>query len=276
MYSMGIELKITKYHNEEGGVMVITAGIDVGSTATKAVIFDGTIKSSAIIPTGWNPKESGKKVYHEALNNAGVYEQDVVRVIGTGYGRVSLSFIDKKVTEITCHAKGANYLFPQTRTVIDIGGQDSKVIAVTKDGTVADFIMNDKCAAGTGRFLQVMTGILDIDLDQLGLLATGEKPVSINSMCTVFAESEIIGLLAQEVSKGAIASGIVQTIANKLMTLTSRVPCIEEITFTGGVANNPAICAILSAALNAKFNIPKHPQIVGALGAAVLGYEQII
>jgi len=254
---------------------VITAGIDVGSTATKAVIFDGTIRGTAIIPTGWNPKEAGRNAFVEALVKAGLQEQDMNMIVGTGYGRVSLSFIDIKVTEITCHAKGAKFLFPQTRTVIDIGGQDSKVIAVAEDGSVADFIMNDKCAAGTGRFLQVMTGILDITLDELGQMASGRKPVNINSMCTVFAESEIIGLLAQEVSKEAIASGIVQTIATKMISLTSRVPCLEEITFSGGVANNPEICAILSAALGCKFNIPNQPQIVGALGAAVVGFSKV-
>ncbi|GAB6156647.1 acyl-CoA dehydratase activase [Desulfosporosinus burensis] len=252
---------------------MITAGIDVGSTATKAVIFDGTIRSMAIIPTGWNPKEAGRTVFLEALNNAGLQERDVDTVVGTGYGRVSLSFIDKKVTEITCHAKGARFLFPQTRTVIDIGGQDSKVIAVAEDGSVADFIMNDKCAAGTGRFLQVMTGILDISLDELGKMASGSKPVSINSMCTVFAESEIIGLLAQGVTKEAISSGIVKTIANKMISLTSKISCLEEITFSGGVANNPEICVILSSAFGAKFNIANQPQIVGALGAAIVGFE---
>lgn len=253
---------------------MLSAGIDVGSMATKAVIFDGTIKSSAIAPTGWNPKEAGQSVFLEALSKAGLQEKDIDTIVGTGYGRVSLPFIDKKVTEITCHAKGAKFLFPQTKTVIDIGGQDSKVIAVNEDGSVADFIMNDKCAAGTGRFLQVMTGILDITLDELGQLASDSKPVSINSMCTVFAESEIIGLLAQEVPKDAIASGIVQTIANKMLSLASKIPLREEITFSGGVANNPEICRILSSAFKVKFNISTQPQIVGALGAAIVGFEQ--
>lgn len=251
---------------------MITAGIDVGSTATKAVIFDGTVRSVAIIPTGWNPKEAGRKVFLESLNKAGLLVKEVDIIVGTGYGRVSLPFVNKKVTEITCHAYGAKLLFPKTKTVIDIGGQDSKVILVNEDGSVADFIMNDKCAAGTGRFLQVMTGILDITLDELGQLALGSKPVNINSMCTVFAESEIIGLLAQEVPKNVIASGIVHTIAKKLISLTGKVSCQEEITFSGGVANNPEICSILSSNLGVKFNVPDQPQIVGALGAAVVGF----
>jgi predicted CoA-substrate-specific enzyme activase len=233
----------------------------------------GTIRGMAIVPTGWNPRKAGRNVFLESLNNAGLLENDVEMIVGTGYGRVSLPFINKKVTEITCHAYGAKFLFPKTKTVIDIGGQDSKVIIVNEDGSVADFIMNDKCAAGTGRFLQVMTGILDISLDELGQMASGSKPISINSMCTVFAESEIIGLLAQEVSKDVIASGIVHTIAKKLISLTGKVSCREEITFSGGVANNPQICSILSSTLGVRFNVPDRPQIVGALGAAIVGFN---
>ncbi len=251
---------------------MITAGIDVGSTATKAVIFDGTaILGQSVMPTGWNPREAGRQVFEEALARAGITEAGVSAIVGTGYGRISLPFIDRKVTEITCHARGARFLFPGTRTVIDIGGQDSKVISVGEDGAVTDFVMNDKCAAGTGRFLQVMTGVLDITLEELGEMALKAEPAAINSMCTVFAESEIIGLLAQGTAKEAIAAGIIKTIAGKLQSLTARVPFIEEVTFSGGVANNPAICRMLSASLGVKFNVPPEPQIVGALGAAVIG-----
>ena len=250
---------------------MLTAGIDVGSTASKAVIFDGTIKGQAVIPTGWNPREAGLRVYKEALEAAGFAEDDVSIIVGTGYGRISLPFVEKRVTEITCHAKGAKYLFPRTKTVIDIGGQDSKVISINEDGSVADFVMNDKYAAGTGRFLQVMTGVLDISLEELGQMGLRAEPASINSMCTVFAESEIIGLLAQGVAKEAVASGIIDTIAKRLLSLTARVSCHSEITFSGGVANNPAICQILSNSLGLEFNVPAEPQIVGALGAAIIG-----
>lgn len=250
---------------------MITAGIDVGSSATKAVIFDGGVLSRTVIPTGWNPREAGAAAFEEALRKAGLRRSDVACVIGTGYGRISLPFIDKKVTEITCHARGAAYLFPDTRTVIDIGGQDSKAISVDEGGTVADFVMNDKCAAGTGRFLQVMTGVLDITLDELGQLARDTEPAALNSMCTVFAESEIIGLLAQGVSKGAIAAGIIGTIASRLKSLTGRIPYREESTFTGGVAKNKEVCALLSRQLGIGFNVPEEPQFVGALGAALLG-----
>lgn len=253
---------------------MLTAGIDVGSTATKAVLFDGEIIGSVVMPTGWNPREAGLEAFEKVMEQSKVARHQVKKVIGTGYGRISLPFIDKKVTEITCHARGAKYLFTQTGTVIDIGGQDSKVIAVNEDGSVADFVMNDKCAAGTGRFLQVMTGVLDITLEELGELGLRAEPASINSMCTVFAESEIIGLLAQGVSKEAIASGVISTIARKLYGLTARVPFNSEITFTGGVANNQAICRMLSGSLGVEFNVPAEPQIVGALGAAIIGYEQ--
>lgn len=252
---------------------MITAGIDVGSSATKAVVFDGKTVSWTVIPTGWNPKEAGALAFEEVLQKAALRRSDLACVIGTGYGRISLPFIHKKITEITCHAKGASFLFPGTRTVIDIGGQDSKAVSVGEEGTVVDFVMNDKCAAGTGRFLQVMTGVLDITLDELGQLALDSAPVNINSMCTVFAESEIIGLLAQGVTKGEIAAGVISAIANRMKSLTGRIECREEITFTGGVAKNKEICALLSKQLELSFNVPEEPQIIGALGAALLGYK---
>lgn len=255
--------------------MVISIGIDVGSSATKAVAFKGEILGSVVIPTGWNPKAAGAQALEQVLQVVGATREQVGKIIGTGYGRISMPFLDKRVTEISCHAKGAAVSFADTRTVIDIGGQDSKVIAVGDGGAVRDFVMNDKCAAGTGRFLQVMTGVLDITLDELGYLATQEEPIAINSMCTVFAESEIIGLLAQGVSKGAIAGGIIQTIGSRLQSLTGRIPLEEAVTFTGGIANNSAICGLLSQQLGVKFNIPTQPQIIGALGAAVIGYEQL-
>lgn len=254
---------------------MLSIGIDVGSSATKAVAYNGQVLGSIVIPTGWNPKEAGAQALEQVLQVAGVSREHVGKIIGTGYGRISMPFLDKRVTEISCHAKGAIVSFPDTRTVIDIGGQDSKVISVGDGGSVRDFVMNDKCAAGTGRFLQVMTGVMDITLDELGQLAIEGEPIAINSMCTVFAESEIIGLLAQGISKGAIAGGIVRTIGSRLQSLTGRIPLEEAVTFTGGVANNPAICALLSQQLGVRFNVPIHPQIMGALGAAVIGYEQL-
>ncbi len=253
---------------------MLTAGIDIGSTGTKAVLFDGEVRGAAMVPTGWDPKSAGLAAFHQALAAAGLAEGAVQQIVGTGYGRVSLPIFDRKVTEITCHARGAYHLFPDTRTVVDIGGQDSKVIALDGEGRVADFIMNDKCAAGTGRFLQVMAGVLDVSLDELGAIAVGADPVQISSMCTVFAESEIIGMLARGVAKGRIAAGIFDSIARRIQGLAGRVALSDQVTFSGGVALNAEICRAIGAGLGVSLSVPAAPQFVGALGAALLGYEQ--
>jgi (R)-2-hydroxyacyl-CoA dehydratese activating ATPase len=252
---------------------MMTIGIDVGSTATKAVLFNGAEHWGVEIPTGWNPKEAGEKAFREVLSREGMTAQRVGMVIGTGYGRVSLPFVDRKVTEIACHARGAVFLFPATKLVIDIGGQDSKVVAVNSDGSVSDFIMNDKCAAGTGRFLQVMAGVLDVSLDGLGALASSSSPVPVSSMCTVFAESEIIGLMARCIDKGAIAAGIVDSIARKVQGLVERLYVGGEVTFTGGIARNTDISRLVGKKLGIELNVPDAPQLVGALGAALVGFE---
>jgi predicted CoA-substrate-specific enzyme activase len=250
-----------------------TAGIDIGSMATKAVIFDGEVRGEAVVPTGWEPREAGLRALREALACAGLPEGRIERVVGTGYGRVSLPIFDRKVTEITCHARGAYYLNIWTRTVIDIGGQDSKVIALNPDGSVTDFIMNDKCAAGTGRFLQVMAGVLDVSLDELGAMAASAEPASISSMCTVFAESEIVGLLACGVGKASIAAGILASIASRVQGLAGRVNVQGDITFSGGTASNPYICRAVAAHLGMPLHVPVSPQLVGALGAALIGWD---
>jgi (R)-2-hydroxyacyl-CoA dehydratese activating ATPase len=253
---------------------MLSVGIDIGSTATKAVLFDGNVLASSLVPTGWDPKQAGLVAYHQALELSGADESRVRCIVGTGYGRVSLPIFDRRVTEITCHARGAFHLFPEARTVVDIGGQDSKVIALNEQGGVADFIMNDKCAAGTGRFLQVMAAVLDVTLEELGTIAVAAEPAQISSMCTVFAESEIIGLLARGVGKGAIAAGIFQSIARRIQGLAGRVPFSANVVFSGGVALNPEICRSIGQGLGVSLSVPQHPQLVGALGAALLGYEQ--
>jgi predicted CoA-substrate-specific enzyme activase len=253
---------------------MVTVGIDIGSTATKAVVFDGDVRGRAVVPTGWEPREAALCALRESLALAGIAEDRVGGIIGTGYGRISLDIFDRRVTEITCHARGAHHLHPATRTVIDIGGQDSKVIVLDGEGMVSDFIMNDKCAAGTGRFLQVMAGVLDETLDGLGTLAAGAEPVILSSMCTVFAESEIIGLLARGIEKERIAAGILDTIARRVEGLAGRVALREVVTFTGGTAKNPAICKVIAARLGVRLHVPEEPQFVGALGAALIAGEQ--
>jgi (R)-2-hydroxyacyl-CoA dehydratese activating ATPase len=252
---------------------MLSAGIDIGSTATKAVIFDGKILGQAQVPTGWDPKEAGLLAFREALELASVKEGRVGVIVGTGYGRISLPIFTSRVTEITCHARGAHYLNPGTRTVIAIGGQDCKVISLNPDGSVADFIMNDKCAAGTGRFLQVMAGILDVSLDELSAVAAGAEPVPLSSMCTVFAESEVIGLLARGSGKGSVAAGVIDTISRRIHGLAGRLPLLETVTFTGGIAQNSYICENIGSILGVRLHVPADPQFVGALGAALIGCE---
>lgn len=245
-------------------------GIDVGSVAAKAVLIeDGKILAKIIRPTGWSPKEAGREVFDAVLAEAGVSEDQVAGIVGTGYGRVALDFIDKAVTEITCHALGANYFFPNNNLVIDIGGQDSKAILVNPNGKVLNFVMNDKCAAGTGRFLQVIAMTLGLEVSQLKDLPNAE-PSAINSMCTVFAESEVVSLLAQGVSKERIVSGLYQSIARRTSSMASSLEPVQGVIFTGGVAKIPGMQAALSKALNCPVDVPEDPQIIGALGAAIV------
>lgn len=245
-------------------------GIDVGSVAAKAVILkNGEIAASAVQPTGWNPKDSGREVFQKAVAKAGITADSVRYIVGTGYGRVAMGFVDKAVTEITCHALGASHWYPENNLVIDIGGQDSKAILINNQGKVENFVMNDKCAAGTGRFLQVMALTLGLELDQLSEIITAE-PVNINSMCTVFAESEVISLLAAGEAKERIVAGLYHSVARRISTMTGSLGLINGVTFTGGVAKNQGMCKILSDILGCKVNVPEEPQIIGALGAAIL------
>ncbi|MCB8572616.1 acyl-CoA dehydratase activase [Bilophila wadsworthia] len=247
------------------------AGVDVGSVAAKAVIFDPQSRSllgKAVLPTGWNAREAGEKALAAARADAGGIAAS--RIVGTGYGRISLPFADKVVTEITCHARGAVHLFPGTGVVLDIGGQDSKVISTAPDGSVQDFLMNDKCAAGTGRFLQVLSGILGMELAELGEAAGRGKPAAISSMCAVFAETEIIGLLARGTPPADIAAGVFRSIARRMRGLAARIPLRGECTFTGGLATSPSFSRLLSEELGVPVNVPEYPQLVGAIGAALI------
>lgn len=245
-------------------------GIDVGSVAAKAVVLhEHRIIASALGPTGWSPKEAGRSVFEMALNKAGINQSDVQKVVGTGYGRVSLDFIDQAVTEITCHGKGANFWFPQKALVIDIGGQDSKAIAVDGKGKVLNFVMNDKCAAGTGRFLQVTAQTLGLELGQLAELPLAE-PVIINSMCTVFAESEVVSLLASGVPKEKIVAGLYHSITRRISSMCGSFDLSSGIIFTGGVARNKNMRNTLAKVLGSEVVVPEEPQMIGALGAALV------
>jgi len=254
---------------------MLVIGVDVGSLSTKAVLFDGKIKDWLIVPTGWSPKKAGGEVCQQLLSRNSYSREDVAYTIGTGYGRIALDFIQEAVTEITCHARGAHYLFPTTRTIIDIGGQDSKTISLSVQGKVLDFLMNDKCAAGTGRFLQVSAHALGLDVEDLGRVNPDLGSVNISSMCTVFAESEIISLLALGVEKEKIINGIHNSIARRIKVMLDQVGKKEQIVFTGGVAKNSALKKVLEKEIERKIIVPEEPQIMGALGAALLAYEKI-
>jgi len=220
--------------------------------------------------------QAAEQAFLLALKDGGVAEEDVAWVIGTGYGRYRVTFGNAQVTEITCHARGAAHMFPGTRTVVDMGGQDTKAIRVSASGEVADFCMNDKCAAGTGRFLQSSAAALGIPLGELGEVALrGGKPVRISTTCTVFAESEVLSWLGKGKKVEDILRGVHDSIASRSVALMRRVGIESEITFTGGVARNPAMVVVLEAALGARMNVSAESHYMGALGAALCAMDHV-
>jgi predicted CoA-substrate-specific enzyme activase len=253
------------------------AGIDIGSLSTEVVILDeGKILSEIIIPTGANSKTAAEKAMRMGLEKSGLSQDKLQHIIATGYGRVSAPFAHDKVTEITCHGRGAFYLDPGVRSVIDIGGQDSKVIRLNSHGKVIDFVMNEKCAAGTGRFLEVMAHALEIDLSEMSQLAQqAKRAVTISSMCTVFAESEVVSLIAEGRPLEEIVKGIIASIVERTVAMAHRVGLEENVMMTGGVAKNAAVVKELQESLGMKITVPREPQIVGALGAALLAEEAL-
>ena len=250
-----------------------SVGIDLGSVATKAVLFNGEIAQKIIIPTGWSPKDAANEAIDTLINRTNISKNEIKKIIGTGYGRVSMPFADKTVTEITCHGRGAHFLNNKVKTILDIGGQDSKVISLDDNGNVVDFAMNDKCAAGTGRFLQVMANVLGLDVSELDKFTDNIEPEPITSMCTVFAESEVISLLAKGVPKERIAAGIVHSIANRGTSILSKVNVCDVVAFTGGVAKSKVIKKVIETKTRKTLYAPSDSQIVGALGAAVIGWN---
>jgi (R)-2-hydroxyacyl-CoA dehydratese activating ATPase len=265
-----------------------TCGIDVGSVSAEAVIINknntnngadnnpdsnGKIEICAFViaPTGGDSKEAALNVFDQALKETGLSKNDIGHITATGYGRLNIPFADKNITEISCHARGVSHFFPETRTVIDIGGQDCKVIKLDGNKNPVDFLMNDKCAAGTGRFLEVMSKALDIELIKFAeiFLKTDGK-VDISSTCTVFAESEIVSLVGHGTDKNKIIKGLVYSITSRIISMVERIGLEEPVCMTGGVAKNLAVIKALEERLNTKITVPAEPQITGALGAALL------
>lgn len=258
--------------------MGYAGGVDVGSTQTKAVVVDGhgRIAGRSLIDTGANVVEAAERAFALALARGGIERADVEFVIGTGYGRYRVEFGDMQITEIVCHARGAAEMFPGTRTVLDMGGQDTKAIRIRPGGDVIDFCMNDKCAAGTGRFLQSAAAALELELDQLGPTALqGRRPVPISTTCTVFAESEVLSWLARGRRIENILLGVHRSIAKRSFGLLRRVGIEEEITFTGGVTRNRAMVAVLNEMLGTEMNVSEESHYMGALGAALFALERV-
>ena len=256
---------------------MLVGGVDVGSTQTKAVIMDERRRmlGRSLIDTGGIVTAAAENAFALATDSAGVARRDVAYVVGTGYGRYKVTFGDTQVTEISCHARGAQYLFPGTRTVLDIGGQDTKAIKIGAEGQVLDFCMNDKCAAGTGRFLGAAAMALDIPLIELGPLALQAKnPVKITTTCTVFAETEIINWLARGKKAEDVLMGVHQAIAARSISLLRRVGVESELTFTGGVTRNVAMVRILEELLESKLNVSEDAHYMGAIGASLFALEK--
>jgi predicted CoA-substrate-specific enzyme activase len=252
-------------------------GIDVGSVSTDIVIIDSSKKilTAGIRPSGSSGKETSSALLKELFASIDKPSGESPSfVVSTGYGRRNVECMDKAVTEITCHALGAKHLFPQTDTVLDIGGQDSKAIRLDKNGMVSDFQMNDRCAAGTGRFIEVMASILETDIVELNRLyfEPGDA-VNLSATCTVFAESEIISLLNDGVSKSCIAKGLFRSIAERSIQLLSIINPGSNLTLTGGVPMNPALVAEIKNTFRGSVNLPVDPQTAGALGAALLALK---
>ena len=250
------------------------AGVDIGSNSAKSVILkDDQIIGQAIVPTKADVEKSGKTALLAALESAGISAEDLSYTVATGYGRISASYANEVITEITCHAKGAHYFFPNARAIIDIGGQDSKAIKLDHHGNVADFVMNDKCAAGTGKFLEVIARALEVSIDDLSLKTlAGDYACPINSTCAIFAESEVISLLASGEKEANIVKGLHYAVAKRVSTLFSRIGSKDgEKVFTGGVAKNAGLRSALEEVLGTTLLVsPVDPQLNGAVGAAIL------
>ncbi|MFH1338321.1 MAG: acyl-CoA dehydratase activase [Candidatus Omnitrophota bacterium] len=256
---------------------MIFAGLDIGSISTKAIIIDEDkrILSYEILRTGSNSKKAAEKCMQLALGKAKISFEDIANLIATGYGRKIVPFKSDEISEISCHARGAHFLFPDTRTVIDIGGQDCKAIRLDENGEAIDFNMNDKCAAGTGRFLEEMAKALDTTVENLGKLSLrSKKTLVISSMCTVFAESEVVSLVSEGETREDIAKALHNAIADRILSLAHKIKLTNAVTLTGGVAKNIGVIESIKSKLpDVTVYIPEEPQIIGALGAALIASD---
>lgn len=259
-------------------IFIFFAGIDLGSTMTKVVILDDTehICATVVEHTGAEHRKLAYKVMEEALGKAKLSLDDIAYIIATGYGRINVPFADKQLTELTCHARGVNYFFPGACTAVDIGGQDAKGLMI-QNGKLLDFVMSDKCAAGTGRFLEVIAAALGITMDDLGALSAASKNrVPISSTCTIFAQQEVVNHLSKGVSVEDIVAGLHDAIASRVVRMVRRLKVEPEVVFTGGVAKNSGMVRALADNLGCPVLVPSEPLLSGAIGAAITGKEMVM
>jgi predicted CoA-substrate-specific enzyme activase len=256
---------------------MITAGIDAGAATTKVALLDEKgIAGYRIRRTAFNFLAAADEMYRELLVDLDIEATEVAGVYATGYGRMRITFADHAISEITAHARGVYFLFPEAQGIIDVGGQDSKIIVVEK-GRVRDFLMNDKCAAGTGKFLEYTAKALEVPIEEMGSLAlASHHPADITSMCTVFAETEVISLRAAGVPKEDIAAGLIASIGQRIAVMAKRAGLQDHIAFVGGVAKNVGMKAALEKELGVTLFVPSEPQLTGAIGAAIAAREKTI
>lgn len=257
--------------------MAIVLGIDVGSGYSKAVVLEeGQIRSFAVIPSGGNYREAGTAVAKAALDRIGTARSNVARTVAAGYGGNMVDFADGTSTDISCHAIGIHHLFPSVKTVMDVGAQYSRAIRLDNDGRIVNFIMNEKCAGGSGKFLQVAARILHIKVEDIGALSlTAQKPVEFTTGCAVFAESEAVSRISEGASPADILAGIHNAMASKIVTLAMRVGLDPDYAVTGGGAMDTGLVNSISTEISAKLFVPDDPQITAALGAALIAEEQL-
>lgn len=257
---------------------MITCGIDVGSLSAEAAIFvDDNLEAYSLIRTGPDSAETALSALKVALKKTGIRQQEIDYTVATGYGRVIVPFADRNITEISCHAKGAHYFHPAVRTILDMGGQDCKAIRCDENGKAVNFIMNDKCAAGTGRALEVMASLLQIPLEEVGSrsLKTGGDPVKISNTCVIFAKSEVLSLMREGIPINDILGGLCDSVAERVKTLVQRVGIEEDFVISGGISKNSGVVKRLEQKLDVCAHIPDEPQIVGAVGAALFARDQL-
>jgi benzoyl-CoA reductase subunit A len=256
----------------------VTAGIDIGSTSAQAVVLEGcTILGFSNIRAGTDREKNARETLDSALIASGVIQSDIKFIVGTGYGRYQIPFANRNVTEITCHARGANYYFPSARTVLDMGGQDCKAIKCDQRGRVKAFVMNDKCAAGTGRSMEIMAKLLDIKIEDIGPLSLNidREPPQLSSGCVVFAKSEALRMIRGGISQNAVLAAYCNALAQRVISLIQRIGLQEELTISGGIAKNSGVVKRIEESLKVKARICSEPQIVGALGAALIAQDSL-